>query len=309
MNKTASPVDPDGLMEFSVVFTDRSLNHMSKAFQGVMTDLSAMLREVYNGATRPIIVPGGGTLCDGGGRPPVRHRRGGHGRSAMAGFPIAGRRSSTSAAFPPKPIVIKASQVGNETTSAFAPQPIDASSPRSARKPARSVVFAPHVETSSGVILPDDYLKAIAEAAHDVGALFVLDCIASGCDLGRHEGDRRRCADLRAAEGLERLAGGGSWSCSANAASTRLERDDGKHELRCGPAQMARHHAGLCRRAATPIIRRCRRIRSRCFATGWSRPAISASKLASDRQWELGQQGPRTLLAGRGFKSVAAPGF
>ena len=49
---------------------------------------------------------------------------------------------------------------------------------RSSEKP--DVVFAPHVETSSGMLLPDDYLSAIADAVHEVGGLFVLDCIASG---------------------------------------------------------------------------------------------------------------------------------
>jgi aspartate aminotransferase-like enzyme len=81
--------------------------------------------------------------------------------------------------------VIKARQVGNETTSAFAPEAIEAIAAR-IREERPGVVFAPHVETSAGVILPDEYLKAIADAAHEVGALFVLDCIASGCDLGRH---------------------------------------------------------------------------------------------------------------------------
>ena len=36
-------IDPDGLLEYSVVFTDRSLNHMSQNFQEVMKDLSGML--------------------------------------------------------------------------------------------------------------------------------------------------------------------------------------------------------------------------------------------------------------------------
>ena len=47
-----------------------------------------------------------------------------------------------------------------------------------AEKPA--VVFAPHVETSTGMILPDDYIAAVAEAVHAVGGMFVLDAIAAG---------------------------------------------------------------------------------------------------------------------------------
>ncbi len=55
-------IDPDGMLEFSVVFTDRSLNHMSKAFQEVMNDISTTLREVYN-ADAVAVVPGGGTYA------------------------------------------------------------------------------------------------------------------------------------------------------------------------------------------------------------------------------------------------------
>ena len=60
MDGANTPVDPNGLMEFSVVFTDRSLNHMSKVFQTVMTDISGMLKDVYN-ADHVALIPGGGT--------------------------------------------------------------------------------------------------------------------------------------------------------------------------------------------------------------------------------------------------------
>ena len=178
MNKMTSPVDPDGLMEFSVVFTDRSLNHMSSTFQGVMTDLYAMLRDVYQ-AEAAVIVPGGGTF---GMEAVARQfatdqkvmviRNGWFSYRWTQIFDMGGIPSETT--------VIKAGQVGNETTSAFAPQPVELVTAK-IREERPGVVFAPHVETSSGVILPDDYIKAIADAAHDVGALFVLDCIASGC--------------------------------------------------------------------------------------------------------------------------------
>ena len=55
-------IDPDGLLEYSVVFTDRSLNHMSLAFQSVMKDISAVLKKVYH-ARSAILVPGGGTYA------------------------------------------------------------------------------------------------------------------------------------------------------------------------------------------------------------------------------------------------------
>ena len=60
MSALLDTVDPDGLLEYSVVFTDRSLNHMSKKFQGVMNDLSSILKEVYN-TDGVALVPGGGT--------------------------------------------------------------------------------------------------------------------------------------------------------------------------------------------------------------------------------------------------------
>ena len=61
----------------------------------------------------------------------------------------------------------------------FAPPPVDeVVATIRATKP--DVVFAPHVETSAGMILPDDYSRAVAAAAHELGGLFVLDCIASG---------------------------------------------------------------------------------------------------------------------------------
>jgi aspartate aminotransferase-like enzyme len=183
MNMTASPVDPDGLMEFSVVFTDRSLNHMSKAFQGVMNDLYAMLREVY-GAEAAVIVPGGGTF----GMEAVARQFATDNKVLVirnGWFSYRWTQIFEMGDIPSETVVIKARQVGNETTSAFAPEAADAIAAR-IREERPGVVFAPHVETSAGVILPDDYLKAIADAAHEVGALFVLDCIASGCDLGRH---------------------------------------------------------------------------------------------------------------------------
>ena len=54
-------IDPEGLLEYSVVFTDRSLNHMSQSFQGVMTGISETLKKVYN-AYSVVVVPGGGTF-------------------------------------------------------------------------------------------------------------------------------------------------------------------------------------------------------------------------------------------------------
>jgi aspartate aminotransferase-like enzyme len=178
MDGATRGVDPDGLMEFSVVFTDRSLNHMSKAFQGVMTDISAMLKEVY-AADHIAIVPGGGTY----GMEAVA-RQFGSGAHAFVlrngWFSYRWSQIFDAGQFTAQTTVMKARQAGNDSRAPFAPAPIDevVAAIRAARP---DVVFAPHVETSAGIILPDDYLTALADVAHEVGAIMVLDCIASGC--------------------------------------------------------------------------------------------------------------------------------
>ncbi len=171
-------VDPDGLEEFSVVFTDRSLNHMSAAFQAVMTDISDMLKEVYN-ADGVAVIPGGGTYgMEAVARQFARKanvlvvRNGWFSYRWSQIFETGDLTASTT--------VLKARRAGNQSQTPFAPAPIDdVVATIRAEKP--DIVFAPHVETSAGVILPDDYISAMAAAAHEVGALMVLDCIASGC--------------------------------------------------------------------------------------------------------------------------------
>jgi aspartate aminotransferase-like enzyme len=171
-------VDPTGLEEFSVVFTDRSLNHMSAAFQQVMRDISSMLKEVYK-ADGVAVVPGGGTY----GMEAVA-RQFGQGADVLVvrngWFSYRWSQIFDAGGFGGDTTVMKARQTGNEATAPFSPAPIDEVVAKIHEvKP--QVVFAPHVETSAGIILPDDYVTALAKAAHDVGALMVLDCIASGC--------------------------------------------------------------------------------------------------------------------------------
>ncbi|WP_169545232.1 aminotransferase class V-fold PLP-dependent enzyme [Sneathiella aquimaris] len=170
-------VDPDGLLEYSVVFTDRSLNHMSGSFQTVMTDISATLKQVYN-AQHIAIVPGGGTFSM---EAVARQFAGGETVLVLRNgwFSYRWTQIFEAAGIPEKELVLKARQVNSDPQAAFAPAPIEeVVSAIKAEKPA--VVFAPHVETSSGIILPDAYLKAVADAVHSIGGLFVLDCIASG---------------------------------------------------------------------------------------------------------------------------------
>ena len=171
-------VDPDGLLEYSVVFTDRSLNHMSKKFQDTMCDISAMLKEVYN-AEAVALIPGGGTYAMEAVARQVAVDK--HALVIRNGwFSFRWSQIFDSGKFTKKTTVLKARQVGNEGLSPFAPAPIEEIT-KKIRESSPDVVFAPHVETSAGVILPDHYLSAISDAAHDVGALFVLDCVASGC--------------------------------------------------------------------------------------------------------------------------------
>lgn len=170
-------IDPQGLEEFSVVFTDRSLNHMSGPFQQVMRDISDMLKEVY-AADAVAVVPGGGTF----GMEAVA-RQFGHGANVLVvrngWFSFRWTQIFEAGGFAAETTVLKARQIGNEPTAAFAPAPIDEVVAKiHDLKP--DIVFAPHVETSAGVILPDGYVTALASAAHEVGALMVLDCIASG---------------------------------------------------------------------------------------------------------------------------------
>ena len=169
--------DPQGLLEYSVVYTDRALNHMSQRFQGVMKDISRVLRSVYR-ARSAVIVPGSGTFgMEAVARQFATDRRCLIIRNGWFSFRWTqildvGRIASDTS-------VMKAHRTGPGSQAPFAPVPIaEAVAAIRASKP--DIVFAPHVETAAGMILPDDYLRAIGAAVRDVGGLFVLDCIASG---------------------------------------------------------------------------------------------------------------------------------
>ncbi len=173
----ASGVDPNGLREYSVVFTDRALNHMSKRFQGVMRDLSEHLKTVYH-AHAVAIVPGGGTT----GMESVA-RQFAHDKNVLiirnGWFSYRWSQIFEVGRIPAHTGVLKARPTGSAHQSPFVPPPIEEVIAAVAeRKP--DLVFAPHVETSSGILLPDDYLQSVATAVHGHGGLFVLDCIASG---------------------------------------------------------------------------------------------------------------------------------
>jgi aspartate aminotransferase-like enzyme len=166
------------MLEFSVVFSDRSLNHMSAAFQQVMRDISGILKQVYN-ADAVAVVPGGGTYAM-----EAVARQLATGKKALVirngFFSFRWSQIFEFGSIPSEEIVMKARRIGNAPDAPFAPAPIDEVMDR-IRDEKPDIVFAPHVETGSGMILPDNYLKAVAEAVHAHGGLFVLDCIASGC--------------------------------------------------------------------------------------------------------------------------------
>ena len=172
-----SDIDPDGLLEFSVVFTDRSVNHMSEQFQAVMTEISATLKRVYNAAA-VAVVPGGGTY----GMEAVA-RQFATGQKCLVVrngfFSYRWTQILEAGAVASEHIVLKAARTDDAANAPFAPRDVNEVCDR-IRSERPQVVFAPHVETSAGIILPDDYISAVANATHEVGGLFVLDCIASG---------------------------------------------------------------------------------------------------------------------------------
>ena len=302
MSANSSVVDPDGLMEFSVVFTDRSLNHMSAAFRKVMTDISGLLKQVYN-AEAAVIVPGGGTYAM-----EAVARQFATDRKALVirngWFSYRWSQIFDAGDIPEEQIVLKARAVGNDLPAPYAPCPID-EVVKSIRDQRPDAVFAPHVETSSGIMLPDDYMKAVADAAHEVGALFVLDCVASGTVW----------VDMKAV-GVDVLisAPQKGWSASPSAGLVMLSErglarlqetksssfavDLGKwHQI-----MQAYENGGHAYHSTMPTD----------ALTGFRDTMLETQALGFDKlrdqQLELGR-GVRKLLAERGFKSVAAAGF
>ncbi len=302
MNALLNTVDPEGLAEFSVVFTDRSLNSMSATFGDVMRDISSMLREVYN-ADAVALIPGGGTF----GMEAVA-RQFAEGRKALVvrngWFSYRWSQIFEAGGLPSETVVMKARQTGNDTRAPFAPAPIEEVTARIlAERP--EIVFAPHVETSAGVILPNDYITAMADAAHQVGALMVLDCIASGCAW----------VDMKAT-GVDVLisAPQKGWSASPCAglvmmserAEARLAETTSSSfsiDLKKWRGIMAIYEGGKHAYHATMPTDALRVFRDTMLET----KEYGFTKL-QDAQWELGGA-VRAMLAAKGVVSVAAEGF
>ena len=170
-------VDPDGLLEFSVVYTDRSLNHMSAKFQGVMRDISVLLKHVYH-AHSAVMVPGSGSY----GMEAVARQFATRQKVLVlrnGWFSYRWSQIFEMGQIPSEELVLKARRTGSGPTASFAPAPLEEVL-ATIRVEQPAVIFAPHVETASGMLLSDEYLRAVGAAVHEVGGLFVLDCIASG---------------------------------------------------------------------------------------------------------------------------------
>lgn len=295
-------IDPDGLQEFSVVFTDRSLNHMSKKYQAAMRDISAMLKDVYK-ANAVALVPGGGTYAM-----EAVARQFANGKHALilrnGWFSFRWTQIFDMGGFAAKTTVVNARQTGNSARSPYAPAPI-AEVTAKIREEKPDVVFAPHVETSAGLILPDGYITAMAEAAHSVGALMVLDCIASGTvwvDMEKTGVDVLISAPQK------------GWSASPSAglvmlskrAEERLEQTASNSfaiDLKKWRAIMAAYEAGGHAYHATMPT----------DALIGFRDAMNEAKdigfdTLKQAQWDLGNA-VRAMLAAKGIVSVAADGF
>ena len=302
MSSLVPAIDPDGLFEYSVVFTDRSLNHMSAEFQQVMRDISATLRQVYN-AAGVALVPGGGTYgMEAVARQFARDQRCMVLRNGWFSYRWSQIFEATE--LPAEEIVLKARQTGEGDQAPFAPAPIDeVVAAIHTQKPA--VVFAPHVETASGILLPDDYLRAVADAVHAVGGLFVLDCVASGA----------LWVDMRAC-GVDVLisAPQKGWSASPSCALVmfsdraleRLEQTTSNSfacDLKKWQQIMRAYEEGGHAYHATLPTDALKAFRDTMLETG----KIGFDKVMQAQQ-ALGKA-VRALLEEKGIASVAAPGF
>ena len=295
-------IDPDGLLEFSVVYTDRALNHMSQRFQGVMRDISRMLKTVY-GAKSSVLVPGSGTF----GMEAVA-RQFATGKNVLVirngWFSYRWTQIFDMGNIPAHSTVLKARRLSQDSQAAWIPCPIeDVVATILAEKPA--VVFAPHVETSAGMILPDDYLRAVADAVHQVGGLFVLDCIASGTiwvDMQATGVDVLVTAPQKGWSGspccamvmLSERARSAIDSTTSSSFACDLKKWLQVMEAYENGTHM--YHTTL----PTDAITRLQEVMLETESYGFEKVRAE--------QWDLGRK-VRALMEGRGIRSVAAAGF
>ncbi|MES1925373.1 aminotransferase class V-fold PLP-dependent enzyme [Salinisphaera sp. T31B1] len=302
MTDTWSHVDPDGLMEYSVVYTDRALNHMSARFKHVLVDISAVLKRVYN-AYSSIIVPGSGTF---GMEAVARQFAGGEPVLVLRNGWFSYRWSQIldTGGIPISTTVLKARRNAHDHHAPFVPAPID-EVVATIRCERPAVVFAPHTETSAGLRLPADYLQAVGAAVHEHGGLFVLDCIASGVDW----------VDMQAC-GVDVLisAPQKGWSATPCCAMVMLSAHARKRiedtrsssyacDLRKWLEIMETYEAGGQAYHATMPTDGLVRLLDMMRET-----EVLGFERLRERQYELGRK-VRGLLEAHGFASVAADGF
>ncbi len=294
--------DPDGLLEYSVVYTDRALNHMSKRFQGVMKDIARILKTAYHGSTA-IIVPGSGTF----GMEAVARQFASDRKCLVirnGWFSFRWTQILDMGRIPSASIVLKARQLAGGAQAPFAPPPIDeVVACILDEKP--EVVFAPHVETASGMILPDHYLRAIGAAVRAVDGLFVLDCVASGAlwvDMAAHAVDvlisaPQKCWTSSPCCALVVLGERARARIEATT-STSFACDLKKWMQIMDAFESGGHayHATM----PTDALAGLRDVMLETEAYGFDR--------VSKEQQELGRR-VREMLTGKGFASVAAEGF
>jgi aspartate aminotransferase-like enzyme len=302
MSRHFKSVDPDGLLEYSVVFSDRAVNHMSGLFQQAMRDISMTLKQVYK-ADAVAIVPGGGSF----GMEAIARQLATEQHCLVirnGWFSYRWSQIFAMGRIPARETVLKARPLGEGAQAPFAPPAIERVE-EAIRREKPAVVFAPHVETASGIILPDDYLRRVGAAVHEHGGLFVLDGVASGSIW----------VDMQAC-GVDVLLsapqkGWSSTPCAAlimlsAAAKARVEQTqstsfaaDLKKWLQIMQAYEGGAHAYHATLPTTGLLQ-LRDAMNETLACG----------LTSLREahWKLGD-GVRAMLASQGYPSVAADGF
>lgn len=297
-------VDPDGLLEYSVVYTDRALNHMSGRFKRVMTDLSGMLREVY-AADATIVMPGSGTFgMEAVARQFATGKRALILRNGLFSYRWSQILETGGITAAGKTSVLMARRQAEGPTAPWAPPPIDeVMAAIASQRP--QVVFAAHVETASGILLSDAYLKELAAATHAVGGLLVLDCIASGAvwvDMRATGVDVLLSAPQKGWSG----APGAAIICLSRAALSQLEGGSSTSfalDLKKWRQVMQAYEEGghtYYATLPTMTLLDLRDVMRQASERGFDQ--------LCRQQSELGRR-VRDLLAERGFASVAAPGY
>ena len=275
---------------------------MSKRFQSVMRDISRIVKAVYH-ARSAVIVPGSGTF----GMEAVARQFATDKRCLIirnGWFSFRWTQILEMGRIATETRVLRARRTGEGSEAPFAPVPI-AEAVAAIRDFKPDVVFAPHVETSAGMMLPDDYLATLAAAVHETGGLFVLDCIASGTVW----------VDMDAT-GVDVLVSAPQkgWSgppcCAIVAlgehARARIDETTSSSfscDLKKWLQIMEAYESGAFAYHATMPTDALAVVRDVMLET----EKLGFGMIA-ERQKSLGSQ-VRDLLSTRGYRSVAAPGF